>query len=63
MSKISNENKKDSKTNLKHEIVETRTYDLYITYDKYYQTPRLWLSGFDECLKPLSIEEMYDDIR
>lgn len=30
------------------EIVKTRTYDLHITYDKYYQTPRLWLTGYDE---------------
>uniref|UniRef100_A0A3P9JIP0 Ubiquitin-like-conjugating enzyme ATG3 n=1 Tax=Oryzias latipes TaxID=8090 RepID=A0A3P9JIP0_ORYLA len=29
-------------------ILQTRTYDLYITYDKYYQTPRLWLFGYDE---------------
>lgn len=29
-------------------IVPTRTYDLNITYDKYYQTPRLWLFGYDE---------------
>lgn len=43
-------------------IVPTRTYDLNITYDKYYQTPRLWLFGYDENRKPLTIEEMYDDI-
>nr|SVE80881.1 EOG090X0AKX [Daphnia magna] len=30
------------------EIIQTRTYDLNITYDKYYQTPRLWVSGHDE---------------
>lgn len=30
------------------EIIKTRTYDLHITYDKYYQTPRLWLRGYDE---------------
>lgn len=30
------------------EIVQTRTYDLHITYDKYYQTPRLWLFGYNE---------------
>jgi len=30
------------------EILQTRTYDLNITYDKYYQTPRLWLFGYDE---------------
>ncbi|XP_043256293.1 ubiquitin-like-conjugating enzyme ATG3 isoform X2 [Colletes gigas] len=44
------------------EIIHTRTYDLYITYDKYYQTPRLWLSGYDENRKPLTVEEMYEDV-
>lgn len=29
-------------------VVHTRTYDLHITYDKYYQTPRLWVVGYDE---------------
>lgn len=43
-------------------IVPTRTYDLNITYDKYYQTPRLWLFGYDENRKPLTIEEVYEDI-
>lgn len=33
-------------------ILQTRTYDLYITYDKYYQTPRLWLFGYDEVRTP-----------
>ena len=47
---------------LESRIVPTRTYDLNITYDKYYQTPRLWLTGYDEERKPLSIEEMYSDI-
>ncbi|XP_032671805.1 ubiquitin-like-conjugating enzyme ATG3 [Odontomachus brunneus] len=44
------------------EIIRTRTYDLYITYDKYYQTPRLWLFGYNENRKPLSVEEMYEDV-
>jgi ubiquitin-like-conjugating enzyme ATG3 len=29
-------------------ILKTRTYDITITYDKYYQTPRVWLVGYDE---------------
>ena len=29
-------------------ILRTRTYDMSITYDKYYQTPRVWLFGYDE---------------
>ncbi|CAG5934379.1 unnamed protein product [Menidia menidia] len=43
-------------------ILQTRTYDLYITYDKYYQTPRLWLFGYDEDRQPLTVEQMYEDI-
>lgn len=46
----------------KDNIVATRTYDLNITYDKYYQTPRLWLVGYDENLRPLTIDEMYQDV-
>lgn len=56
-------NLKDKETTETSNIVSTRTYDLYITYDKYYQTPRLWLVGFDEFCKPLTIEQMYEDIR
>jgi hypothetical protein len=29
-------------------IVRSRTYDLHITYDNYYRTPRIWLFGYDE---------------
>ncbi|XP_039601098.1 ubiquitin-like-conjugating enzyme ATG3 [Polypterus senegalus] len=43
-------------------ILQTRTYDLYITYDKYYQTPRLWLFGYDENRHPLTVDQMYEDI-
>lgn len=51
-----------SKQNEDGTILQTRTYDLHITYDKYYQTPRLWLSGYDEERKPLSMSGMYEDI-
>uniref|UniRef100_A0A0K8TSN1 Ubiquitin-like-conjugating enzyme ATG3 n=1 Tax=Tabanus bromius TaxID=304241 RepID=A0A0K8TSN1_TABBR len=43
-------------------IVHTRTYDLHITYDKYYQTPRLWVIGYDENRRPLTVEQMYEDV-
>lgn len=43
-------------------ILKTRTYDITITYDKYYQTPRVWLFGYDEQRKPLSAEHIYQDI-
>eukprot|EP00124_Ichthyophonus_hoferi_P004433 Ihof_evm1s487 gene=Ihof_evmTU1s487 len=42
-------------------ILKTRTYDISITYDKYYQTPRLWLVGYDEHDKPLSSKGMFED--
>lgn len=29
-------------------LVQVRTYDCFISYDKYYQTPRMWLLGYDE---------------
>ncbi|KAH8373369.1 hypothetical protein KR009_004554 [Drosophila setifemur] len=43
-------------------VLHTRTYDLHITYDKYYQTPRLWVVGYDEQRKPLTVEQMYEDV-
>merc|ERR1719312_37099 len=42
--------------------VNMRSYDLYITYDRYYQTPRMWLFGYNETRQPLTIEETYEDI-
>lgn len=42
--------------------IHMRSYDLYITYDRYYQTPRMWLYGYNERREPLSIEETYEDI-
>lgn len=29
-------------------LLQVRTYDVMITYDKHYQTPRIWLYGYDE---------------
>ncbi len=43
------------------EIVETRTYDLNVVYDKFYQTPRLFLNGYDEKRRPLTVDQMYED--
>ncbi|VDK44046.1 unnamed protein product [Gongylonema pulchrum] len=42
-------------------VIHTRTYDLHITYDKYYQVPRLWLCGYDEDGQALSVEKMSED--
>lgn len=43
-------------------ILRTRTYDLHITYDLYYQTPRMFLFGYDEHRNPLTVEQMFEDI-
>ena len=43
-------------------IMKTRVYDLSITYDLYYQTPRLWLVGYDEEMGPLNPGQMFEDI-
>lgn len=29
-------------------FLATQTFDLFVTYDKYYQTPRMWMSGYDK---------------
>ena len=34
-------------------ILSSRSYDLSLTYDRYYQTPKVWLSGTDEYGSPL----------
>jgi ubiquitin-like-conjugating enzyme ATG3 len=40
----------------------TRSYDLSITWDKYYQTPRLWLFGYNQAGQPLKDEDIYQDV-
>ena len=57
--KVAADNKAEAEEDV---FIPTRTYDLNITYDNYYRTPRLWLSGYDENNKPLTIEQMYEDI-
>lgn len=41
--------------------IRIRTYDISITYDKYYQTPRIWLFGYNEHGIPLKVEEIFED--
>jgi ubiquitin-like-conjugating enzyme ATG3 len=52
----------DSSTVNQDLIQKTRTYDLSITYDKFYQTPRVWLCGYDEQGKPLDWKQIFEDI-
>lgn len=39
-----------------------RTYRISITYDFYYNTPRMWIQGSTEEGVPLTEEEIYEDI-
>lgn len=43
-------------------IIRTRTYDLSITYDKYYRTPRIFLFGYDKDRQPLTPKQIMEDI-
>ncbi|TDL26015.1 hypothetical protein BD410DRAFT_784028 [Rickenella mellea] len=46
----------------KGNLLQVRTYDVMITYDKYYQTPRIWLLGYDENGSPLTPPQVFQDI-
>lgn len=48
--------------NARDNILKSRTYDISITYDKYYQTPRLWLCGYDEAGQVLDPIRVFEDI-
>ena len=37
---------------------ELRSYNLYITYRKYYQVPQFWLVGYSHDKQPLSVEQV-----
>lgn len=41
---------------------EFRKYDIYVSYDEYYFTPRLWIKGNDYNGKPLTSKEIFQDI-
>jgi ubiquitin-like-conjugating enzyme ATG3 len=43
-------------------VINTRTYDVTITYDFYYRVPRMWLKGYNEMGVPLSDIEISEDI-
>ena len=43
-------------------ILSTRTYDISICYDKFYQVPRVWLVGYEEDGSPLPPERALEDI-
>jgi hypothetical protein len=43
-------------------VVRSRKYDLSITYDNYYRTPRIWLFGYDESGSALEPSRVFEDI-
>lgn len=43
-------------------VVKARSYTLSITYDKFYQTPRVFMQGFDAESLPLTDEQLFEDI-
>lgn len=43
-------------------VLATRTYDLTITFDRFYSTPHVWLFGYNERNQPLQKEEIFEDI-
>jgi len=58
-------NPSSSTNNLSNDnILKVRSYDVSITYDKYYQTPRVWLTGYadDGSNTPLTGQEMMQDV-
>ena len=45
-----------------YEDNKIRTYDVSVTYDFYYCVPRMWLVGYDSKGRPLTDNEMKEDI-
>jgi ubiquitin-like-conjugating enzyme ATG3 len=45
-------------------IMKVRTYDLSMTYDNYYRTPRVWMMGYDstDSSQPLTGEQIMEDV-
>ena len=51
-----------SNTGVDDHIVKVRTYDLSITYDNYYRTPRIWMTGQSTSGHPLTAKETMEDV-
>eukprot|EP01038_Epipyxis_sp_PR26KG_P014908 gene14908-20053_t len=57
------ENEKSNNiSSAENHLVRSRRYDVSITYDNYYRTPRIWLFGFDENGSPLTPTQLFEDI-
>ncbi len=46
----------------KDENNKMSTYDVSVTYDFYYCVPRMWLAGYDHKGRPLTANEMKEDV-
>lgn len=46
--------------NINNSIVKIRRYDVSISYDNYYRTPRIWLYGYDENGSPLDSTSIFE---
>lgn len=60
--KLDNNSKQQTQKLRSVSVVRARRYDVSITYDKYYQTPRIWLFGYDENGSPLAAEAVFQDV-
>ncbi|ORX34825.1 autophagocytosis associated protein [Kockovaella imperatae] len=50
------------KSTVGQNLLQVRTYDCLISYDKHYQTPRFWLFGYDENKNPLTPAQVFQDV-
>lgn len=57
-------NSKTNTSKFDNNIMKVRTYDLSISYDKYYQTPRVWMMGYEsaDSSQPLTGDQMLEDV-
>jgi ubiquitin-like-conjugating enzyme ATG3 len=59
---LDNGNGNNSNNSNNNNVLRTRTYDMHITYDRYYRGPKLWISGRNENGRLLTFEELMSDI-
>ena len=62
LARTATHNSSSGNSNDNDNIIKIRTYDISITYDKYYQTPRVFLFGYDEAHSPLTDDQMFEDV-
>ncbi|WVF65955.1 hypothetical protein IAT40_000693 [Kwoniella sp. CBS 6097] len=52
----------DVKSSAAKNLLQVRTYDVMISYDRHYQVPRIWLFGYDENKSPLTPAQVFQDV-